>query len=92
MYVFNAYTLCLPLQMSVDLIRERYCELQHLSLLYSHVSSLLHYTSDTLRCMTEAWEDVLLTMDMKLAKYSTVSPTEYYNYTLLLRFMIFFRL
>ncbi|CAI8031695.1 Anaphase-promoting complex subunit 4 [Geodia barretti] len=71
MYVFNVYTLCLPLQMSVDLIRERYCELQHLSLLYSHVSSLLHYTSDTLRCMTEAWEDVLLTMDIKLAKYST---------------------
>ena len=56
---------------------DRCRELRHLSLHYSHVCCLLDYTSDTLRCMHEAWEDILLTVDAKLAQYSKVGQKIY---------------
>jgi hypothetical protein len=56
----------------VSLIHQRCRELQHLALLYAHIHSLLDYASATLRCMHNAWEDLLLMVDAKLARYSTV--------------------
>lgn len=61
------------LQVEVSLLHQRCRELHHLALHHSHISSLLDYASATLRCMHEAWEDLLLMVDAKLARYSTVS-------------------
>lgn len=61
------------IQVEVSLLHERCSELQHLALHYSHICSLLDHARATLRCMHGAWEDLLLMVDAKLARYSTVS-------------------
>ena len=73
--------------MAVDVIRRRHRELQDLSLHYSHISSLLSYATETLSHMSEAWEDVLLTMDIKLAQYSTVRTLVRENFLFLFCFL-----
>ena len=59
-------------QLNTSLITERSHELQHLALKFGHISSLLEYMSSTLKSMHEAWEDLLLMMDSKLASYASV--------------------
>ena len=69
----------LYVQVEVSLIHQRCRELQHLALLYAHICSLLDYAGATLRCMHEAWEDLLLMVDAKLARYSTVTCKSKYT-------------
>ena len=59
-------------QLKTSLVYARSLELQHLALKFGQVGSLLEYMSATLKSMHEAWEDVLLMMDTKLATYSSV--------------------
>ena len=65
--------LLLTPQLNSSLISARSHELKHLALKFGQIGSLLEYMSATLKSMHEAWEDVLLMMDAKLAGYSRVS-------------------
>ena len=69
------FILSVPSQVDVGLIRVQHQVLRHLALHFSHMSSLLRYATETLHCMEEAWEDLLLVVDAKLAEYSKVSRT-----------------
>uniref|UniRef100_A0A2R5LB43 Anaphase-promoting complex subunit 4 n=1 Tax=Ornithodoros turicata TaxID=34597 RepID=A0A2R5LB43_9ACAR len=62
---------CLCLQnYSVPLLQKKSRELQVVALKYGQISSLLSYLSSTIMAITEAWEDILLEIDSKLAKYA----------------------
>ncbi|XP_055914863.1 anaphase-promoting complex subunit 4 [Eupeodes corollae] len=41
---------------------------------YAHVLETQNYINDTIQCMVEAWETVLLEMDNKLTKYANSQP------------------
>ena len=42
---------------------------------FGHIAALLDYMNATLKSMHEAWEDLLLMMETKLANYSSVSDS-----------------
>ena len=70
-----------PPQVEVSLLHQRCRELQYLALHYSSICSLLSYTRATLRCMHEAWEDLLLMVDAKLTRYASVRHAYRYSST-----------
>lgn len=41
--------------------------------MFGQIAALLDYLNSALKSMYEAWEDILLTMDSKLAAYASVS-------------------
>lgn len=49
-------------------------ELHALALKHGHIVSLLGYLSHTMHSITEAWENILLEMDSKLASYASTIP------------------
>lgn len=49
-------------------------ELHALALKHGHIVSLLGYLSHTMHSITEAWENILLEMDSKLASYAATVP------------------
>ncbi|XP_063233204.1 anaphase-promoting complex subunit 4 [Bacillus rossius redtenbacheri] len=53
---------------------ERSAELQALALKHGHIVDLLGYASQTMHAITEAWENILLEMDSKLASYASKVP------------------
>ena len=71
-YTVFVFSPC-PHQLNTPLVAMRFHELQYLALKFGHISSLLEYMSASLKCMHEAWEDLLLMMDTKLASYASVS-------------------
>ena len=67
------FTLHSSPQTSTSLLLTSQCELKHVALMFGHVASLLDYMNSALKSMHEAWEDLLLMMDSKLATYASVS-------------------
>lgn len=62
---------CLYLQSyRVPLLQKKVRELQVVALKYGQIASLLGYLSLTITAITEAWEDILLEIDSKLANYA----------------------
>ena len=49
-------------------------ELSVLSSKFSVVEGMMNYMSDTLKQISEAWEEILLEMDIKLASYASKLP------------------
>ncbi|KAK7790646.1 hypothetical protein R5R35_006539 [Gryllus longicercus] len=49
-------------------------ELHSLALKHGHIASLLGYLSQTMNSITEAWENILVEMDSKLATYASTVP------------------
>ncbi|PSN37237.1 Anaphase-promoting complex subunit 4 [Blattella germanica] len=49
-------------------------ELHALALKHGHIVSLLDYLAHTMHSITEAWENILLEMDSKLASYAATVP------------------
>lgn len=49
-------------------------ELHALALKHGHIASLLGYLSQTMNSITEAWENILVEMDSKLASYASTVP------------------
>ncbi|KAJ4436697.1 hypothetical protein ANN_16829 [Periplaneta americana] len=49
-------------------------ELHALALKHGHIVSLLGYLAHTMHSITEAWENILLEMDSKLASYAATVP------------------
>lgn len=50
--------------------------LLNLSIQHGHILNTLTYITDTIQCITEAWEQVLLEMDTKLSKYAETMPPD----------------
>jgi len=43
---------------------------------FTHISTLLQYLHLSLTCMCEAWEDILMQMDLRLTKFVQVRNQE----------------
>lgn len=43
---------------------------------FTHISTLLQYLHLSLTCMCEAWEDILMQMDLRLTKFVQVSSRD----------------
>nr|CAD7576622.1 unnamed protein product [Timema californicum] len=56
------------------ILTERSTELRSLALKHAHIISLMRYLSQTMHSITEAWENILLEMDIKLASYAAKVP------------------
>ncbi|XP_035673981.1 anaphase-promoting complex subunit 4-like [Branchiostoma floridae] len=63
------HTICLTTY-NTSLLATRSQELATLAMKYGQVATILGYMENTLRSMSEAWEDILLEMDNKLAKFA----------------------
>ncbi|XP_066998816.2 anaphase-promoting complex subunit 4 [Anabrus simplex] len=50
------------------------CELHTLALKHGQLASLLGYLAHTMSSITEAWENILVEMDSKLASYASTVP------------------
>ncbi|XP_064400180.1 anaphase-promoting complex subunit 4-like isoform X2 [Halichondria panicea] len=71
----NRTELDLCVQMtSTPLFSTNQCELRHTALMFGQITALLDYINSALKSMYEAWEDLLITMDTKLAAYATTLP------------------
>ncbi|XP_071949251.1 anaphase-promoting complex subunit 4-like [Antedon mediterranea] len=57
------------------LLSSRRTEIAQLSARYGKISSLMEYLNQTVKSMSEAWEDILLEMESKLNKYAETKPT-----------------
>ncbi|XP_033126468.1 anaphase-promoting complex subunit 4-like isoform X3 [Anneissia japonica] len=57
------------------LLSSRRIEIAQLSAKYGKISSLMEYLNQTVKSMSEAWEDILLEMESKLNKYAESKPT-----------------
>ena len=68
--------------MSTPLVGQRSAELRHMAFKFGQFSSLLEYMRGTLTAMHEAWEDVLVMMDTKLASYAKASEHVWLNIVL----------
>lgn len=44
---------------------------------FTHISTLLQYLHLSLNCMCEAWEDILMQMDLRLTKFVQVSTCKF---------------
>ncbi|XP_066278260.1 anaphase-promoting complex subunit 4-like [Branchiostoma lanceolatum] len=63
------HTVCLTTY-NTSLLATRSQELATLGMKYGQIATILGYMENTLRSMSEAWEDILLEMDNKLAKFA----------------------
>ncbi|XP_054707714.1 anaphase-promoting complex subunit 4-like [Uloborus diversus] len=55
---------------SVSLLHENSEQIRIVALKYGQISALLSYLSSTIRCISEAWEDILLEIDTKIHNYA----------------------
>ena len=65
--------------LSMPLISSCVEELSILSTKFSVVEGMMNYMSDTLKQISEAWEEILLEMDIKLASYASKLPKDSEN-------------
>ncbi|XP_065911804.1 anaphase-promoting complex subunit 4-like [Dysidea avara] len=59
---------------TIPLLKPRISELSYIAIQFGYISSLIKYMNGVLQSMMEAWEDVLLMMDTKLADYASTLP------------------
>ncbi|KAJ9589849.1 hypothetical protein L9F63_017004 [Diploptera punctata] len=60
--------------LDTPVLAQRAPQLHALALKHGHIVSLLDYLSHTMHSITEAWENILLEMDSKLASYAARVP------------------
>lgn len=65
--------------LSMPLVSSCFEELSILSSKYSVLEGMMNYMSDTLKQISEAWEEILLEMDIKLASYASKLPNDNLN-------------
>ncbi|XP_063747363.1 anaphase-promoting complex subunit 4 [Eleginops maclovinus] len=57
------------LQLDTGLLSDCLPEVTRMSRKFTHISTLLQYLHLSLTCMCEAWEDILMQMDLRLTKF-----------------------
>ncbi|XP_058465816.1 anaphase-promoting complex subunit 4 isoform X2 [Malaya genurostris] len=57
-----------------DILQRYSNSLLNLAIKHAHLLSTMAYINDTIECIVEAWETVLLEMDNKLTKYANSQP------------------
>ena len=65
--------------LSMPLISSCFEELSNLSSKFGVLEGMMNYMSDTLKQISEAWEEILLEMDVKLASYASKLPKDSVN-------------
>lgn len=63
----------LGLQLDTGLLSDCLPEVTRMARKFTHISTLLQYLHLSLTCMCEAWEDILMQMDLRLTKFVQVS-------------------
>lgn len=61
------------LQLDTGLLSDCLPEVTRMARKFTHISTLLQYLHLSLNCMCEAWEDILMQMDLRLTKFVQVS-------------------
>ncbi|XP_061539412.1 anaphase-promoting complex subunit 4 isoform X1 [Phycodurus eques] len=56
-------------QLDTGLLSECLAELTRMARKFTHISTLLQYLHLSLTCMCEAWEEILMQMDLRLTKF-----------------------
>ncbi|KXJ69427.1 hypothetical protein RP20_CCG027068 [Aedes albopictus] len=57
-----------------DILQRYSTSLMNLAIKHAHILGTMTYIGDTIECIVEAWETVLLEMDNKLTKYANSQP------------------
>ncbi|XP_055586995.1 anaphase-promoting complex subunit 4 [Uranotaenia lowii] len=57
-----------------DILQRYSTSLLNLAIKHAHILGTMAYINDTIECIVEAWETVLLEMDNKLTKYANSQP------------------
>ncbi|XP_037530319.1 anaphase-promoting complex subunit 4 [Nematolebias whitei] len=57
------------IQLDTSLLSDCLPELTRMARKFTHISTLLQYLHLSLTCMCEAWEDILMQMDLRLTKF-----------------------
>lgn len=60
-------------QLDTGLLSDCLSEVTRMARKFTHISTLLQYLHLSLTCMCEAWEDILMQMDLRLTKFVQVS-------------------
>lgn len=60
-------------QLDTGLLSDCLPEVTRMARKFTHISTLLQYLHLSLNCMCEAWEDILMQMDLRLTKFVQVS-------------------
>lgn len=60
-------------QLDTGLLSDCLPEVTRMARKFTHISTLLQYLHLSLTCMCEAWEDILMQMDLRLTKFVQVS-------------------
>uniref|UniRef100_A0A673X923 Anaphase-promoting complex subunit 4 n=1 Tax=Salmo trutta TaxID=8032 RepID=A0A673X923_SALTR len=61
------------IQLDTGLLSDCLPEVTRMARKFTHISTLLQYLRLSLTCMCEAWEDILMQMDLRLTKFVQVS-------------------
>ncbi|XP_031696944.1 anaphase-promoting complex subunit 4-like [Anarrhichthys ocellatus] len=61
------------IQLDTRLLSDCLPEVTRMARKFTHISTLLQYLHLSLTCMCEAWEDILMQMDLRLTKFVQVS-------------------
>ena len=63
---------CSCAQLDTGLLSDCLPEVTRMARKFSHISTLLQYLRLSLTCMCEAWEEILMQMDLRLTKFVQV--------------------
>ncbi|XP_066576052.1 anaphase-promoting complex subunit 4 [Amia ocellicauda] len=63
-------------QLDTSLLSDYLPEVTRMARKFTHISTLLQYQKQSLTCMCEAWEDILMQMDLRLTKFVQEKNTE----------------
>lgn len=68
----HVLTTVVALQLDTGLLSDCLPEVTRMARKFTHISTLLQYLHLSLTCMCEAWEDILMQMDLRLTKFVQV--------------------
>lgn len=71
------WCVCGFLQLDTGLLSDCLPEVTRMARKFTHISTLLQYLHLSLTCMCEAWEDILMQMDLRLTKFVQVGKCWY---------------
>ena len=73
-------------QLDTGLLSDCLPEVTRMARKFSHISTLLQYLRLSLTCMCEAWEEILMQMDLRLTKFVQVDRKIFYRYCVMFAF------
>uniref|UniRef100_A0A8D3BP35 Anaphase-promoting complex subunit 4 n=1 Tax=Scophthalmus maximus TaxID=52904 RepID=A0A8D3BP35_SCOMX len=69
LYAYGMYKIATLTGLDTGLLSDCLPEVTRMARKFTHISTLLQYLHLSLTCMCEAWEDILMQMDLRLTKF-----------------------